>query len=65
MSFSLITLEKYNSLIYRHNKLVSVRNNDSYCNIPVDDTASCSPNTHVPILSECYPSTELDKEQML
>jgi len=34
-------------------------------NIPVDDTASCSPNTHVPILSECYPCTELDKEQTL
>ena len=36
-----------------------------YGNIPVDDTASCSPNTHVPILSECYPRTEWDKEQML
>jgi hypothetical protein len=34
-------------------------------NILVDDTASCSPNTHVPILSECYPRTEQDKEQTL
>ena len=36
-----------------------------YGNIPVDDTASCRPNTHVPVLSEYYPRTELDKEQTL
>jgi hypothetical protein len=52
-------------VIHWHNKLVSVRNNDPYGNIPVDDTASCSPNTHAPIVRECYPCTELDKEQIL